>query len=287
MHLLVKLDDIFPTISVNNMNLITNLTIGADPELFFVEARTNIPRSAEGLLGGDKQHPVQMEGLPEGFMIQEDNAAAEFNIPPAKTVNQFTTSIFSSLKYLSAIAKKNKLKLSITPDLDFTKEQLATKHCQTLGCNPDFNAWIEEENPVPQPPELMRTAAGHIHIGWSKPTWDQIIWVARGFDLLITVPSILVTKPNRRRTLYGKAGACRPKKYGVECRSVDNFWLTKRAYQQRIFENVHFLAAELNNNGDMFTELMMDYAGMVIDCINNHDVGLATFLCSKFNIPTF
>lgn len=267
--------------------ILKGFKIGADPELFFVEARTNLPRSAEGLLGGDKKHPVQMEGLAEGFMVQEDNAAAEFNIPPCNTVEAFTKSIHDSLKYIGKIAKNHKLKLAIVPDLDFPIDQLATKHCQTLGCDPDFNCWTEEENPAPRPPAQMRTAAGHIHIGWDSPTWEQVMWVARGFDLFVTVPSILVTEPNRRRQLYGKAGACRPKPYGVECRAVDNFWLTRKAYQERLFQNVRALMATLNHESDTFTDLLGDYGSLIIDTINNHNRDKATFLCNKFNVPTF
>jgi len=269
------------------MNNFHNVTIGADPELFFVEARTNIPRSAEGLLGGDKHHPVQMQGLAPGFMVQEDNAAAEFNIPPCTSLDGFTKSIHESLRYIGQIAKKNRLKLAIVPDLDFPIEQLATKHCQTLGCDPDFNCWTEQENPAPRAPETMRTAAGHIHIGWNKPDWEQVMWMARAFDLFVTVPSLLVTEPNRRRQLYGKAGACRPKKYGVECRSVDNFWLAKKSYQEVLWANVLNIVEHMNDDATSFTDLIGDYGSMIVETINGHDRAAADYLCQKFGVHLF
>lgn len=266
--------------------MIANITIGADPEIFFVEARTNIPRSAEGLIGGDKFHPVPMDGLPEGFMVQEDNVAAEFNIPPATTQEQFTSSIFQGVKYVQEIAKANKLKLAFVPELDFPLAQLQTEHCQTLGCNPDFNSWTEEANPQPVAPLTMRTAAGHVHIGWYQPQWLDVLWVARLFDLYVTVPSILVTTKNRRRELYGKAGACRPKQYGVECRSADNFWVNSKKYMNTMWDNI-FTYINLLNEDRIPKEAVMDYADLVFTAINLHDREAAQFLVNKFNIRTF
>lgn len=269
------------------MNRIKNVLIGADPEVFFVERKTNLPRSAEGLLGGTKDKPVPMQGLPEGFFVQEDNVTAEFNIPPAHTAAEFTKSIFESLKYIKGIAKKNNLKLAFVPDLDFPEEQLATKHCQTLGCDPDFNIWAQQENPRPKAPELMRTAAGHIHIGWDSPDWDGITLMAKMFDLFVTVPSILVTEPNRRRQLYGKAGACRPKKYGVECRSLDNFWLGKQSWQNTVYMNTLFAVDCINRTPQLFAEVVDDYGALIIDSINNHNRDYANLLVEKFQIPRF
>lgn len=266
--------------------MIGNITLGADPEIFFVQRGTNAPQSVEGLIGGTKYKPLPMKDLPPGFMIQEDNVAAEFNIPPASNAEEFAKNIFLGLKYVGNIAKQNKLKLHFAPDLDFPDEQLATKHCQTLGCEPDFNSWTESENPQPKAPKNMRTAAGHVHIGWNKPTWDDVMNMARAFDLYVTVPSILVTEPNRRRQLYGRAGACRPKPYGVECRSLDNFWLRKKGWVNTVYYNT-MMASTMVNTGDSFTNLLIDYSDMIIDCINNHDREYAEILCNKFQIDKF
>lgn len=264
------------------------LTVGADPEVFFItKTKNKQPMSAEGLLGGDKFHPAQMEGLPEGFLIQEDNVTAEFNIPPARTPDEFAKNIFLGLRYVSRIAQKNKLKIAIEPELDFPKEQLMTKHCQTFGCNPDFNAWTQEENPTPAAPEFMRTAAGHVHFGWDKPSWADIVNLVKMFDLCVTVPSILVTEPNRRRQLYGKAGACRPKKYGVECRSADNFWLKKKAYMMILYHNMLNIISRYNHQPQYIADLLDDHEDLICDTINNHNRDMAEFLVNKFAISRF
>jgi hypothetical protein len=242
----------------------------------------------EGLLGGNKEKPVPMEGLPAGFMIQEDNVAAEFNIPPARTAEEFTKAIYESVKYLSKIAQKNNCKLAFKPELDFPKAQLQTKHCMTFGCNPDFNIWALEENPTPPAPETMRTAAGHIHLGWSQPSFEQAKLVGRMFDLYVTTPSILFTEPNRRRQVYGKAGACRLKSYGIECRSVDNFWLGTQALTKKIYSNIMFMFSTMNTtHHEKLSDTLADFSDMIQDAINNHKKDVAQFLVDKFGIPTF
>ena len=59
-------------------------TIGADPEILLRDS-DYLYRSVEGLIGGTKNAPVPIEGLPSGFGAQEDNVMLEFNIPPATT----------------------------------------------------------------------------------------------------------------------------------------------------------------------------------------------------------
>jgi hypothetical protein len=79
----------------------------------------------------------------------------------------------------------------------------------------------------------MRTAAGHIHIGWTedqdcydKEHYTLAARIARQCDYYLGVNSLLWDKDDTRRSLYGKAGAFRPKPYGVEYRVLSNRWLT-------------------------------------------------------------
>ena len=44
-------------------------------------------------------------------------------------------------------------------------------------------------------------------------------------DILLGLPSVLLDPDERRKQLYGKAGAMRFKKYGAEYRTLSNFWL--------------------------------------------------------------
>ena len=69
------------------------ITVGTDPELMLREKSTGRIISAAGLIGGTKGKPVQMEGLPEGYGVQEDNVMVEYNIPPCTSGQAFLTAL--------------------------------------------------------------------------------------------------------------------------------------------------------------------------------------------------
>lgn len=259
--------------------------VGADPEVFLVTDK-DVPKSAEGLFGGSKDNPKPM-GIGDGFFIQEDNAAAEYNIPPAKTSKEFSNYIIQGLSYIRKEAKKHKLKVVLESALHFPESELDTPHCQTLGCDPDYNIWTLEKNPRPIPPKTLRTAAGHVHVSWLSPDVDQKIAVVKAMDLFLGVPSILVTKPNERRKLYGAAGAFRDKSYGVEYRTLDNFWLGTEPYRRFIFNQVAHLCQEINAQGDVLVELLDDYSKDIQAVINSHDRTGALDLMKEFSVPPF
>jgi hypothetical protein len=104
---------------------------------------------------------------------------------------------------------------------------------QELGCNPDFNGWTNATNPRPEPlGKPMRTASGHVHIGWTDgqdvEDKDHFLYcskIARQMDYYLGINSLRWDKDATRRQLYGKAGAFRPKPYGMEYRVLSNRWL--------------------------------------------------------------
>lgn len=265
------------------MNPINVRALGADPEVFLVNMKGN-PHSAEGLFGGTKREPKPMEGLPHGYFIQEDNVAAEFNVPATPDVAEWARSLQEGLKYIRAVAKKHKLKPFLSPALEFPMAQLMTPHAQELGCDPDFNAWTQDKNPRPRPPERMRTAAAHIHVSWDHPDDEQRWEFVRAMDVFLGLPSILATDPNPRRRLYGKAGACRLKPYGVEYRVLDNFYMVTFAQSTRVGERVYMTADRISQD-DLLRREILKQGPQIQRAINAHDKPLASDLMSYFGIP--
>jgi len=260
--------------------------LGADPEVFLKD-KSGVPFSAEGLFGGTKAEPKPMDKLPQGFYIQEDNVAAEFNIPVAYSPPEFAQSIFRGVKYIAAKAKHHKLEPCFESALHFPPKQLMTEHAQLLGCEPDFNAWTRDMNPRPRPPQTLRTAAGHIHIGWKNATEEDQINITKLFDVFLVIPSLLATEPNERRSLYGKAGSYRPKKYGVECRALDNFWLKSKQQCEHIYTQVATICSLLNNEGEYLMDEVNDTEEEIRSCINNHHKGVAMELMDRFSAYPF
>jgi hypothetical protein len=259
--------------------------LGGDPEVFLQDRKGN-PFSAEGLFGGTKYEPKPMEGLPDGFFIQEDNVAAEFNIPATGDVETWAESLQAGLKYIKTVAAKHKLKPLLSPALEFPIAQVMTPHALELGCEPDFNAWTMAKNPRPRPPERMRTAAAHIHASWEDPDDEQRWSFVKACDVFLGLPSILHTVPNNRRKLYGKAGACRLKKYGVEYRVLDNFYMASVNLSIKIGDRMYHAADRINDDDLMRREI--DKCGDAIqEAINTHNKDLAAQLMNHFNVQRF
>ena len=228
--------------------------VGADPELFMRNPNSGEFVSAHDRIPGTKQEPFK---VPNGA-IQVDGTALEFNIDPASTVDQFVNNIKSVRETLQGYV----------PGFNVVAEPVALydqkywllevpAEAQTLGCDPDYNGWTYDQNPPPNPQgKLIRTASGHVHIGWTE---DEDVFdtdhymlccqVARQMDYYLGIHSLLWDKDDTRRSLYGKAGAFRPKPYGVEYRVLSNRWLDSEALMRWVYEGVQAgMKAAFNND---------------------------------------
>lgn len=209
-------------------DVVVDLKVGADPELFLTVY--DKLTSAHGVIPGNKEqpHPVSKGA------IQVDGMALEFNINPSESREEFIGNIISTMNEL-----RNHLPVGsnilIESTAEFGSEYINSQplEARELGCSADFNAYEGgAKNPRPNGALPFRTAAGHIHLGWTEnqgtnnPEHLQLCCdVIKLMDLLIGVPSILIDPDVKRRTMYGQAGAFRPKGYGAEYRVLSNFWL--------------------------------------------------------------
>jgi hypothetical protein len=203
------------------------IKIGADPELFIQKDGKFV--SAHGIIPGTKADPYPVQ---KGA-VQVDGMALEFNIDPAKAYHEFEHNINTVLGTLREMVP-SEYEFVVTPTAEFDPEYMASlpKEATELGCDPDYNAWTKQVNDAPEQHPAMRTAAGHIHIGWTEgadPNDDAHFTlcteVIQEMDALLGVHSILVDRNQERRQMYGQAGAFRPKPYGVEYRVLSNYWI--------------------------------------------------------------
>lgn len=240
------------------------LLIGADPELFIRHKHYGSYKSAVGLIGGSKWKPKPIDN--EGHAILEDNVALEFNIKPAESLQAFRSSIHKVLDHFRSILPE--YQLDTASAVSFPEAELQTREAQLFGCEPDFDAWNLCENQKPHAEDSnLRSCGGHIHVG-SEIAQEEPIQVIRAMDLFLGVPSIKLDNGTLRRQLYGKAGCFRPKEYGVEYRTLSNFWIfedrfiewaytgTQRALDfiksgQRLEDEVGHLIQSCINDGDM------------------------------------
>lgn len=212
-----------------------NRLIGIDPEVFLQDKLRSQFVSSIGKFGGSKYKPLPFGNI-DGFALQEDNVALEFNTPPTKDAKEFVEYVNIALKELEERAQKQGLTLAIVASAIFPDDQLNTEAARRFGCDPDFSAWTMEKNPPPIATDSnLRSAGGHVHVGVRDWNLDQKLGLVRAMDLHLGVPSCRLDPDNRRRDLYGKAGAFREKPYGVEYRTLSNFWLASDQLKEWVF----------------------------------------------------
>jgi hypothetical protein len=218
---------------------------GCDPELF-VRNREGKIVSAHDLLPGTKDEPYKVEY----GAIQVDGTAAEFNIDPASTFEEFDRNIVAVMKTLLKMLPKG-YSLSVVPAVKYDQDEWdrIPPSAKVLGCTPDFNAWTSNVNPSPDPVgdlERVRTASGHLHIGWTEGVnlseniehLQHCNDLVKQLDWYLGYWSLSQDNDNTRRSLYGKAGACRYKPYGVEYRVLSNFWLSNKGLRLEVWNRM-------------------------------------------------
>jgi hypothetical protein len=210
-----------------------DLKIGADPELFLWNTQERFFTSAAGWVPGTKHNPEKVAC----GAIQTDGLAAEINIDPAQNENDFVYNLNSVELIIENLLPLYLVKY-YAPYVEFPIpywDHAVSAIEKQIGCDPDFNAYTKEKNPPPTEEAVLapiRTAAGHVHIGWTENVdpfdpshFEDCCEVVKQLDILLGLNTLIWDPDNRRRNLYGKAGAFRPKHYGVEYRVPSNVWL--------------------------------------------------------------
>jgi hypothetical protein len=257
------------------------MKLGCDPEVFLRDASHALV-SAIDRVGGSKEAPRPLLELGEGYAVQEDNVAAEFNIPPADSSEQFRDSVMKTMKHLEELVNKQGLSLAHDSAAFFPAWELADPRAQVFGCEPDFNAWTCETNPRPTATRAdLRTCGGHVHIGHKFNSDEEILEFIKYMDLFLGVPSIIMDLGFLRRELYGKAGAFRPKTYGAEYRTLSNFWV----FDPRLVEwvwNATSQAMDAWQNKKINIETVKPD---ILEAINNNRLDVAYQLVTTYNLP--
>jgi hypothetical protein len=236
------------------------ITVGADPELFLFSSKTKQFVSAHGKFPGTKTQPFNVK---KGA-VQVDGTALEFNIHPASTVEEFLSNVESVTSVLKLMVKRAdpSLQLTVVPTAVYDRAYFDTlpEEAKLLGCEPDYNAYTEVANVPPETNESFRTGSGHIHVGWTEfqspfdsPHYFDCLTVTKQLDAGLFIPSLLWDDDDKRRSLYGKIGAFRPKSYGVEYRPLSNRWVSDPDIGSWIFRTVKHSMKLLEQKEELFS----------------------------------
>jgi len=242
------------------------IKLGCDPELFLFDRKTAKPVCPYGVVPGSKYEPAPVGN--NGNQVQMDGMAVEFCIPPCSDEQSFVDHVHEAQREIQElVGEKYFLKAQTTCDFG---DQLfeAPAECRLFGCDPDFEAYTNQRDaagnvvdpPLPKANEIteaeevtFRTGGGHVHVGWTDEKIDPFHpehlegcrMLTTAMDLFLGVPSTLFDIDTKRRPLYGKAGAFRPKPYGMEYRSLSNFWVDDPGLTRWVYKSTLLAVDEL------------------------------------------
>jgi len=254
--------------------------IGCDPEVFVKKNGTFL--SAHGLIQGDKKNPFKVRN----GAVQVDGMALEFNIDPAATEDQFCINVQDVLSQMCLMVPDYEVVAVPVAHFDpmYLKDQ--PEEALELGCDPDYNGWTGYANERPNGNRPMRTAAGHIHIGWtnganveSMSHQSMAMAAVRQMDFFLGLPSLFYDADEERRSMYGKSGACRFKPYGVEYRTLSNAWLKSEKLMRWVFRN-----AQSGMNALSSGKILAEKYGDIQNIINTSDKLAAKEILDAENI---
>lgn len=251
------------------------VTIGADPELFLVDMDGR-HISAIGQIGGSKDKPRL---IGQDCSVQEDGVAVEFGFSPAETADQFVNRCNYALEYLTNHALERGLFLNVKASVTFHPDELRHPSAQVSGCDPDYNVWTGAENPRPPLKKSgLRAAGGHVHIGVDDENLDRTLLV-KWCDICLGLHSVLEDEDTERKKLYGRAGAFRPKPYGVEYRSLSNYWIRSPELMRKVFTRAKLAVERTQYNWGVD-----DDSEAIQNAINNNDKKEADRLIGQFGV---
>jgi hypothetical protein len=255
--------------------------LGADPELFLKDAADAFVSSI-GLIGGSKQHPLPLP-IGDGFAVQEDNVALEYNIPPSASRDDLITNINRAMVCLTEGIAPLGLKFARESAVLFPEDQLKDPRAREFGCEPDFDAWKDGAvNPRPKADDhRLRSCGGHVHIGLDgKHTKAEIERLMRMMDLCLAVPATVLDDGHLRKQLYGKRGAFRYKPYGAEYRVLSNFWTLENKLIGWVWDATSMAVDAWQNK-----KIDVDAEDKAIEeAVNNNNREVAMQLKDKYNL---
>jgi hypothetical protein len=259
-------------------------SIGTDPEFFFRNLDTGVMVSAIPHVEGTKYAPKVLDC---GATCQRDNVAVEFATVPAFDGKDFVQRIREAFSEILAYTPAGCEMVAI-PSADFPPEELEHEEAQAFGCDPDMDAWKLVVNDPPCAIGLnFRSCGGHIHVGHVEGDGNEFllepmgkVHVVRMMDLVHGIISVVMDdspEAIERRKLYGKAGCHRPTDYGVEYRTLSNFWL-KDPDLARLMDSLtgDVLKIVRENRHEQLVETIGKDA--IVNTINNGDVETAKAL---------
>jgi len=268
---------------------ITNQTLGSDFEMG-VFTSDDVVTPVTNKLGGTKIEPID---IGNGCFKQEDGPMAEFNIPPAANVEQWSSSIQYCMDVGNEELAKSDLTMRAMSSAMYTDQDLDANDLRTLGCSQSNDPYTETITAPDGNTTNMRTCGFHVHVGFAKKDangvrfrFNDANYLAKCFDLEVGLPCLLLDTDNKRRELYGQAGDfrvntvydCNDNKIQLfEYRSLGGNLLQSDEHIRLVYALTQKAVARFNSGLDFSED-----ETAIRDCINNSDTETAKQLIQKY-----
>jgi hypothetical protein len=264
----------------------TPFSFGSDPEFMLTKLEADGTLryvSAIGKVPGTKD---DMLPLGNGHFAFHDNVLAECCPHYGKTKEEVLANFRDCFERYAKVVHPFVLRPQASNT--YPAEECLHPAALEFGCDPEMNAYdmATVNAPKCEPGNTFRSGGGHIHLGFIKgnpyPLTDFMgrWWLTRLMDCFIGVPSILMDNDptsQARRKLYGGAGNMRPKDYGIEYRTLSNFWLASPRTVSLIHDLCGWLITFMQKD-ELHQEIWETHADAVRAAINNGDREAATKL---------
>ena len=288
------------------------MNLGSDPEVFVLDGKGGLLPAWRFLpnkrVGVQCEHPyispfLQSPQTSRAGRAFWDGFQAEFSTVPQSCVAFLSDSIraglLTTLKRAKEIEPKARLTLQNVFQIPVSALRTESDAHVVLGCDPSFNAYyMSGEFPGDSRKLRYRFAGGHIHIEgvateFSTGSSDYEKRAKLAIPFVQTLDKILgvwavgaaasFDNPVRRK-YYGLAGEYRLPKYGVEYRTLSNFWLAHSAIVNLVFELTRSITyAWLGQTGRTRSDLekWVAHPQETVEAINNCDVKKARGLLKR------
>jgi hypothetical protein len=261
--------------------MIKTPTFGSDFELMVEEKASQEIIPVTGILGGTKKVPLP---IGEDCFRQEDGPMAEFNIPPVTNQKDWVNKIFYCIDWFNNSFEN--YQLIAQSSQEYQKEDLDKFNLWEFGCDPSWNAYLQDQVTPDGSNTTLRTCGFHVHVGFEDPTFyiPEGFQLAKHCDLFLGIPSVLWDNDQRRRSLYGLPGDFRFKERGkvsiFEYRTLGGNLLRDKQTVKKVFRNLKLAIQSFNEN----KHLPHDH--LLRETILAGNTNYAINLINQFNIPT-
>ena len=275
------------------MNLfVPRIVMGADPEIF-LSKNGKIIGSERVIPGGPLVGPAQScnPSLSMGQVVR-DGIQAELHPAPTHCRQILAENTLELLKLLGTEAAKHGAKLDFSQTVTVTQKEInsLSEESRRLGCQESLNIHTPGRGLGIDPTKYqVRSAGGHMHFDLTAvlDANGQRIDVLKFvpiLDILVGNTSILLDDDPRaaeRRQVYGRAGEFRTPAYGLEYRTLSNFWLRSEMYLSLMFglarQAIGLVYTDVRNGDDANQKQLLKLIKLenIIKAINEADRDLA------------